>query len=306
MIEYVIGIDGGGTNARLCAMDKSGLILYEGSGGSTNLCASSEEQVCGVLNALIGACVRRLGSRPYAVCIGSAGIVNEDTERRMKQILSEAAGGLDRVIVCNDAVIALKANLGCDAGLSITAGTGTVCLAQDEHGNTLRVSGWGHLCSDEGSAYWIARKALEKVCLSHDQRIEPTELTNEFYRALNVSGFDDLIAAIYSEYADKDRFASLARVADLSANEGDPAAIGVLEEAARQLFSICGFAADRLYGKEKPFRVVQNGGVLKNCAVVRSEFEKRMRAAYPLCCTEYGKRPAVLGAADCALSTMLA
>ena len=164
----------------------------------------------------------------------------------------------------------------------------------------LRVSGWGHLFSDEGSAYWIAKRALEKVCLSHDGRIGPTELTDEFFRALAVGSFDDLIAAVYSDWQDKERFASLAGLVDISAEKGDGAAIEVLKETARQLYAICGYAAGKLYGGDRPFRVVKNGGVLKNCAVVRDTFDALMTEAYPLCTIEYGERSAVLGAADCA------
>ena len=304
MSDYVIGIDGGGTKAQLYAADLNGTKLYESIGGGTNICVSSEEQVRKVLTELIGKCIDRLGGKPKAVCIGSAGIVSEDSTETMKRIIKEASG-TDNAAVFNDAVIALRANLGSDAGMSITAGTGTICLAQDGAGNLIRVSGWGHICSDEGSAYYIVKKALEKVCLAHDGRIGQTGLTGAFFDAVKVTNFDDLIAAIYSKYIDKDRFASLARTVDETASRGDAAAADVLNDAGTRLYEICSFAASRLYDGKTPFRVVKNGGVLKNCIKVRDRFDELMKGEYPLCSTEYGKRPAVMGAVDCALAEAL-
>ncbi|MBQ9413830.1 MAG: hypothetical protein IJU16_01745 [Clostridia bacterium] len=300
MTDYVIGIDGGGTKTQLCAATLDGAVLFDAVGGRANLCAAPEKQVRQVLHELIGGCTRRLGGRPKAICIGAAGIVSDESVEQMKEILQDA-GGTENVTVYNDAVIALKGHLGNAAGISITAGTGTICLAQDEDGRTLRVSGWGHLCSDEGSAYDIVREALRRVCLAHDGRIPPTKLTEGFLQAVGAKDFDDLIGAIYTDYQDKERFASLARLVEAVAKEGDATADEVLAMAATRLFEIGDYVAGQLYGKGTPFRVVKNGGVLKNCAAVRDRFDRWMKAAYPLCSLEYGSRAAVFGAVDCAI-----
>jgi N-acetylglucosamine kinase-like BadF-type ATPase len=305
MAKYVIGIDGGGTKAHLCAADLDGNVLYETIGGGTNLCSSSYAQVQAVLSNLVGACTQALGNQaPVAVCIGSGGIVNQDSVEQMKRILVEVSG-TDKVFVFHDAYIALKANLGNDAGISITAGTGTICLAQDGRENMLRLSGWGHLFSDEGSAYYIVQKALEKVCQAHDQRIAETRLTDAFLQELNACNFDDLITKIYMEYQEKGRFASLARLVDAVAKTNDVAACAVLEDAARQLFEICRFAADRLFDKHEPFRIVQNGSVLKYNRLVGAHFERWMKEAYPNCRLEFGERAAVWGAVDYAIQASL-
>lgn len=304
MLNYVIGIDGGGTKAHLCAADLNGNLLYENFGGGTNLCASTQEQVREVLSGLIESCKQALNSvAPMAICIGSGGIVNQDSIDQMKQILLEV-GGTERVFVFNDAYIALKANLGKDAGISITAGTGTICLAQDKKENMIRLSGWGHLFSDEGSAYYIAKKALEKICQAHDKRIAETRLTEAFLQAINARDFDDLITKIYIEYQDKGRFASLARLVDEAAKVNDFAACAVLEDAAIQLFEICRFAADRLFEKSERFRIVKNGSVLKHNFFVSQHFERLIKEVYPKCSLEFGERAAVWGAVDYAIQAV--
>ena len=45
----------------------------------------------------------------------------------------------------DDAVTALYASLEDAPGLSLTAGTGSICLGKDGRGNLARVGGWGHL-----------------------------------------------------------------------------------------------------------------------------------------------------------------
>ncbi len=304
MINYVIGIDGGGTKAHLCAADLDGNLLYESFGGGTNLCSSTQAQVREVLSNLIESCKQTLGGvAPLGICIGSGGIVNQDSIDQMKEILLEV-GGTENVFVFHDAFIALKAHLGSDAGISITAGTGTICLAQNSNGRTMRISGWGHLFSDEGSAYYIAKKALEKICQAHDKRIAETRLTAALIQKVGASDFDDLIAKIYMDYHEKGRFASLARVVDEVAKTNDVAACAVLEDSAEQLFDICRFAADNLFEKSERFRIVKNGSVLTQNAFVSQHFERLMKQVYPNCSLEVCDRKAVWGAVYHAISAV--
>ena len=301
MLKYVIGIDGGGTKAHLCAADLNGNLLYENFGGGTNLCASTYEEVNDVLSNLIGSCIKELnGETPLSVCIGSGGIVNDDSINKMKKIISSVSG-TDNVFIFHDAFIALRANLSEDAGVSITAGTGTICLAQDSKGNTMRISGWGHIFSDEGSAYYIVKKALDKICKAHDLRIPETKLTNAFIEKTNASNFDDLITKIYMDYQDKKQFASLAKTVDEVAKTNDEATIDVLNDAATELFEICKSAANKLFKPKDKFRVVKNGSVFKNNKLVNNYFDKLIKQDYPNASLEFGERAAVWGAVDYAI-----
>lgn len=299
-MKYVIGIDGGGTKARLCAADMDGKLLLEDVGGGTNLCSMPESQVAETLWVLLQKTIRSLGETPQAVCIGSAGVVDESHHTTLSTLITCVTGAVP-VVVLNDSQIALRANLDKRAGISITAGTGTICLAQDNRGNTVRLSGWGHIFSDEGSAYDIVRRSLAQVCMSHDQRIPPTAMTELFLKSTNSRDFDEMITSLYTSYQPKERLASLAHLTQYAADMGDPSATEVLKDAAAELFAICSSAAQRLYSPQTAFCVVENGGVFRNSQTVRLEFEARMKEAFPNCTLTFGGREAVWGAVQYAL-----
>ena len=294
-MDYIVGIDGGGTKAHFCAADANQTPLWEGFGGGTNLCTLPESTVKETLKGLFDACHSRISGSLRAICIGSAGITNPGVEETMRQLIM-ALTGCRNIIVCNDALIALRANLGHENGLSMTAGTGTICLACDAAGNTWRYAGWGHVFSDEGSAYYMVKKAMEKVCLAHEGRLPPTALTAAFMARTNAESFEDMNVKLYGEYYPKDRFASLAPVVDDCARGGDAAAIDVLTACSDKLFEMAKFAADTAFGEGTAFKLVQNGSVFTKCAPVKERFDELMQNAFPPCTIELASRPAVTGA----------
>ena len=73
-----------------------------------------------------------------------------------------------RYLCGNDMMCGWAGSLLCRDGISIVAGTGSICYGE-RGGATARSGGWGELFSDEGSAYWIACRGLEPV-RAHERR----------------------------------------------------------------------------------------------------------------------------------------
>lgn len=69
----------------------------------------------------------------------------------------------ERVILMHDAPVAHAAAFRDESGVLVIAGTGSVAFARSRSGRTQTVGGWGYLFGDEGSAFWIARSALESA-----------------------------------------------------------------------------------------------------------------------------------------------
>ena len=75
-----------------------------------------------------------------------------------------------RILVVNDALIALQAGVGDAPGIVIVSGTGSIAYGRNDHGEASRAGGWGYVLGDEGSGYWIGRLALRAVVRHADGR----------------------------------------------------------------------------------------------------------------------------------------
>src|SRR4030095_12707011 len=82
-----------------------------------------------------------------------------------------------RVLVVNDALVALEAGAPRQPGGGIISGTGSISYGRHARGEAARSGGWGYVLGDEGSGYWIGRAALRAVLREADKRGPETSLT---------------------------------------------------------------------------------------------------------------------------------
>lgn len=300
-MRYVIGIDGGGTKTELAAADLSGNVFYGKTLSGSNAYAKTADDIKKTLSDLTAECIAAYGA-PVAVCIGAAGAIGGYADSLLKDCLTSVTG-CENVSVFNDAVISLYADFSDGAGVSLTAGTGSICVAGDGTGKVYRTGGWGHLFSDGGSAYDITRRALAAVTYAHDGMGETTLLLPAFCEKAGCDGYESLVDKIYREYADKAALASLASVVTDCAARGDAMAVRILNGAAESLFRLCSAAIRKAGIENKKFAVSFNGGVLKNCAPVRVSLTEKLKNEYG--CVVKDARAAVYGAVEIALRRLV-
>ncbi len=273
-MRYAIGIDGGGTKTALIACTDDGRILCDVQTKGTNLCAQQQAEAKETLFALLNDCRVNYGA-PSAVCMGAAGMVGDRVGNVLKSALVRASE-CENVLVLDDAKISLYANFSRGAGLSLTAGTGSICVAQNAAGELFRAGGWGHLVSDEGSAYDIVRRALIAAVRAHDEGRGDMVLLQELCRRTGSGSFEELIEAVYRDYAEKSAFASLADTVSECARMGDETATAVLQEAADRLFALCSLVVKRSGLEREPFEACFNGGVLAHVEAVWNRLAEKL------------------------------
>lgn len=168
------------------------------------------------------------GARIDTVAVGLSGLGDTDTARSLKLLLGDSVG---HVLLAHDATTSYLGALGAREGAVVASGTGAVTLAVGPRA-VRRVDGWGHLLGDAGSGFWIGREALSAVLRAHDQRGEPTALS-EFA----VKEFGDLSQLYLRIQADPGRVARIAswarRVSELAAT--DPVCSRISVAAGREL-----------------------------------------------------------------------
>lgn len=284
------GIDGGGTNTRLVASGTNGKPMFESTGGPSNLCSNSFETVEKSINRLF----RGLKEMPDFICLGSAGAESRANQDLLRGMLHRATGCKnENILVTTDSAIALEAGLQGEPGISITAGTGSVCMGKNRGGKTARAGGWGHIFSDEGSAYSIGAHGMRLVMAAYDKG-EDTLLLREMLKATGEKNAMDISERIYAMGEYKAYVAGLASVVGEAAEAGDSGAVKILAEAGRALTALCGIVHQRLsFGAEK-IAVVCSGSVLIKNRIVREAFEASLTGIN--CTVRNNETPAAFGA----------
>src|SRR3989454_1644802 len=210
---HVIGIDTGGTKTVCLLADEHGAIVSEGRGPGANLHAAGELAVEKVLHEVMEEAIgdRMVGDRPIvpaAVCLGIAGVDREDEERTVRAIMRRI-GYKSRVLVVNDALIALVAGASDDPGIVIIAGTGAIVYGRNSRGEAARAGGWGHMIGDEGSGYWIGREALAAVMRAGDARGPATRLSADVLAFFAIEDVSRLPKIVYNRDVPRQSVAAL-------------------------------------------------------------------------------------------------
>ena len=277
---YVIGIDAGGTKTVCLLADGDGRIISEGRGPGANLHTAGEDGVEQVLRTLIRETIGDRRIEPAAICVGIAGVDREHEARTVRAIMRRI-GQRSRVVVVNDALIALVAGARDAAGIVVIAGTGSIVYGRNQRGEAARAGGWGHMFGDEGSGYWIGREALAAVMRASDGRGPATALTAAILRHFDVADVSLLPTIVYDGDSPQSRVAALGPLVQTAADEGDAVAVRVLERAADELVLAARSVASRLEMRGDPFVFVLSGSIFRLVPALREELRTRLVEVAP-------------------------
>ena len=161
-IMPVLGIDVGGTKTVCLLADDDGRVVAEGREEGANLQGAGELVLEKVLHSVMERTLERAAVAPSAICLGIAGMDRSADEAVVRSIMRRI-GYKARILVVNDALIALQAGVGDAPGIVIVSGTGSIAYGRNAAGEAARAGGWGYVLGDEGSGYWIGRLALRAV-----------------------------------------------------------------------------------------------------------------------------------------------
>jgi N-acetylglucosamine kinase-like BadF-type ATPase len=175
-------------------------------------------------------------------------------------------------------IIALHAAFADGPGVVVIGGTGSVAYGRNHHGEIMRAGGWGFAASDEGSGFWIGRRAVSAIMRVHDEG-ESTSLTAGVMAALKANSWDELILAVNA--SPQPDFAMMLPVVVSAAETGDTIAGEILAHAGLELANLGTVVMRRLFAEPGAVPVAMAGGVFGNSAVVRQSFYNNLRSEYP-------------------------
>lgn len=269
-MNYVIGVDGGGTKTEASAYDSNGKIMLTSIKGFANLLNNKETALNNIISS-IKEIIDKLGDTELSgVYLGIAGSeVGGNAKVIVDKIKNELK--IDSVVM-NDAELALKAMLKGEDGILTIAGTGSVAFGINNNVAS-KCGGWGNLLGDEGSGYRISIDAIKRMIFEEENSIQQSELTKKIMKKLEINSVHEITEFVYS--STKDDIASLTPiVADLSEN-GDEIASQILIDEAVELAK----TVENLYKKLKfeSCSIALVGGVIRNIKIVRKTFEDYLR-----------------------------
>jgi N-acetylglucosamine kinase-like BadF-type ATPase len=258
----VLGIDVGGTKTVCLLADDDGRVLAEGREEGANLQGAGELTLEKVLHSVMEKTLEGTDVIPSAICLGIAGVDRASDEKVVRSIMGRI-GYKARILVVNDALIALQAGVGDRPGIVIVSGTGSIAYGRNEQGEASRAGGWGYVLGDEGSGYWIGRLALRAVVRHADGRGRVTSLTSRLLEHFGVQRAAELIHQVYHEEVSPKSIAAAAQYVQYARDEGDMVATGILHRAADELIAAATAVMTRLELTDKPFTFVLSGGMFK-------------------------------------------
>ncbi|CAN7346122.1 BadF/BadG/BcrA/BcrD ATPase family protein [Duganella sp. LjRoot269] len=231
MIEFLIGVDGGGSGTRVRLARTDGVELAEGVSGPSGLLHgianawASVEDAAGM--AFRAAELEFPAKDKIAIGLGLAGVHN-------KQWAAEfvaANPGYARVALETDGhTTVLGAHRG-QPGAIIALGTGSVGEIKRADGSHVEVGGWGFPAGDEASGAWMGLRAVNHIQQVLDGRLPGSAFADD---VANACGGERNAIQNWLAKATQTNYAQLARIV-LQHGESNEAARLILLEAGREV-----------------------------------------------------------------------
>lgn len=251
----IIAIDAGGTSTKFALYGPDERPLDELKLSTCHILQVGPEKMIEILKEGIEELAKRNKLDDYYLSFGMAGYGRDE---KIKKTIEEAIDkNFDKYVLANDVEIALKAAFPQEDGIILIAGTGSIAYRKTDQGY-IRSGGWGYKIGDEGSGYWIGRKALEYFTKQADKRLEKTELYQALKDYYGLENDFDLISV--SANLDRKETAELSRLVAQLAQAGDKACMEILDQASWELSLL----VKALAHADKPNRLALIGGAFNS------------------------------------------
>ena len=234
MIEYLIGVDGGGTGTRVRLASLDGVELAQATAGPSALSQGIANAWTTILSAVGEACAAaNIGDPPLSsmgIGLGLAGVHNKEWAAQF----TAANPGFAALVLDTDGFSTLMGAHGGRPGAIVAIGTGSVGEALCEDGRKVEVGGWGFPAGDEASGAWMGLRALNHIEQVLDGRVDGGAFAREVIQFCG--GTRDAVQ-IWLGRANQTAYASLARFV-VAHGDSDPVARAILEHAGREVAGI--------------------------------------------------------------------
>lgn len=264
--SFVLGVDGGGTKTLAAIIDFNGVLCGIGQGGPSNYDDLGMEIVRENIAEAISQArnMAHLGETRFASAFfGMAGVVTEKDRSAIREIVSGIQTvDIHHTDIDHDCRAAHAGGLSGRPGIVLITGTGSSCFGQNAEGIKWLSGGWGHLISDEGSGYWLGLQALRVTAQVADRRVGYSPLYELVLNFLHLTDAREIMHRLYVQGLSRQQIAQMAPMVLEAAQNGDQAAIRLVDQAAKDLAVCVEAAARQLNFLSGGCEIVQTGGLV--------------------------------------------
>jgi N-acetylglucosamine kinase-like BadF-type ATPase len=299
--RFFLGIDGGGTKTRFALIDAALRPVADAQLGTTyhpdvgidGVRSTLAQGIRQVLSAT-GIDASRLDHAFFGLpAYGEDSVITPALDAMPRTLL-----GHERYTVGNDMVCGWAGSLGCEDGINIVAGTGSIGYGE-RRGRSARAGGWGEHFSDEGSAYWIAMQGLNAYSRMSDGRLPKGPLHALINETLRLGTDLDLCAQVYGANAkSRGELAQFSKLVSDAAARGDGAALEIFQRAGAELAAIANALRLQLgFAPDETVRLSYSGGAFSAGDLLITPFREALDAECPAFSLQRPKHEPHYGAA---------
>jgi N-acetylmuramic acid 6-phosphate etherase len=291
----VLGIEGGGTKTTWVFLDANGKTLQTGHGGTGNSQMLSEAEMMALLQSI------RDRTGPGVDMIGGAfaGCHLERERVRLRRFCQKVWPAATQIVIGEDTGSAMAGAHGTADGIIVIAGTGANVVGRKGK-RWEKACGWGHIFSDEGSGYDVARRGLQATFRAYARTKTVGLLGQSFLRLTAQSTMEEMVPWIL-EHDSKTQVAALAPAVFQAAQAGDVLAKKVLAEGLEELADRVHFVTKRLGLKNPPVGLI--GSLFEKGPGYFRGFTKALRKKQPGSKVFVNRTPGAVGAARMVMTT---
>lgn len=227
MVDYLIGVDGGGSGTRALLQRRAGEVIGRGGAGPSAL-GQGVAQAWRNVEAAVRAAFSDAGLAvpPWGRCALAAGLSGVSHPPLRDQFLAANIGFAELAAETDSFTMLLGAHGG-GPGAILIAGTGSIAEALHADGSRATVGGWGFPVADDGSGAWLGLHAVRHAQAAMDGRANVSPLARQVWMRC---GEDRESLQSWCDGSGQFEFAQFARlVFDLEG--ADPVAAALLQRA---------------------------------------------------------------------------
>jgi glucosamine kinase len=279
-MDFVLGVDGGGTKTECVLMDAAGKIVARSISGPSNPYRVGVESAAREVEEAADICLREAGAGRNAVAAigaGLAGTGNPELKEGMRASLSAAFPGAV-VSVFTDLETALAA-AGEGPVIVLVAGTGSAAIGRNAQRQIWRTGGQGPRIGDDGSAFDIGSRAVAIAIKHREQSGTDSLLGKKILGQLGYASWQELKQR--AAFQPDSVFPLVFPVVAAAADTGDEAAREILLLAAGELASLVNAVAEHSgQGREK-IMIVKTGGMVGRSVYFDAQLDAALKRTLP-------------------------